>query len=134
VFWLSHHSPAEYHRTYALGRLRVCARCAGLYPALLAALGAQFAARAPLASAWDLPLGVGLLAPALVDWAVGQARPGAGSNGWRTATGVLLGLALGRTLYVHFQRPWPQALVAQAALVTAVAVPVILLRLGRREG
>ena len=37
-----------------------------------------------------------------------------------------LGLALGRSLYVHVQRPLPGVLLAQAALVTAVAVPVIL--------
>jgi hypothetical protein len=39
---------------------------------------------------------------------------------------VLLGLALGRSLQVHVQRPLPAVLLAQAALVTAVALPVIL--------
>ena len=64
-----------------------------------------------------------LTLPALVDWAVGRFRPAAGSNAVRTLTGVLLGLALGRSLYMHVQRPLPPVLLAQAALVTAVARP-----------
>jgi uncharacterized membrane protein AbrB (regulator of aidB expression) len=45
----------------------------------------------------------------------------------RTLTGVLLGVALGRSLFVHFQRPLPQVLVWQAALVAVVALPVLLM-------
>ena len=36
------------------------------------------------------------------------------------------GGALGRSLYVHLQRPLPAVLLAQGALVTAVALPVIV--------
>jgi len=126
VFWLSHHHPDEYNRTYVLGGVRVCARCLGTYPVLLAALVGLFAVRAPLDWRWDVPAVLALTVPALGDWAVGRFRPASGSNAVRSLTGVLLGLALGRSLYVHVQRPLPEVLLAQAALVTAVAVPVIL--------
>ncbi|MBX5481994.1 MAG: DUF2085 domain-containing protein [Myxococcaceae bacterium] len=132
-FWLSHHPEAELARTYRLGGVHVCARCLGTYPVLFSAIALQIAVRAPLRWRWDGLVAVGLLLPALLDWAYGRFRPLAGSNAWRTGTGVLLGLALGRTLYVHFRSPLPLWLLVQAALVTAVAVPVIVLRL-RRQG
>ncbi len=126
MFWLSHHREDEYNRTYVLGGVRVCARCLGTYPVMLAAMVGLFALRAPLSWEWDVPVVLGLTLPALVDWSIGRFRPASGSNGVRLVTGILLGLALGRSLYVHVQRPLPTVLLAQAALVTAVAVPVIL--------
>jgi uncharacterized membrane protein len=134
VFWLSHHFPDEYHRCYRLGPLHVCARCLGVYPTLAVAFVAQLIARAPLEVASDLPVGLALIAPATMDWAVGRFFPRAFSNPWRTLTGVLLGLALGRSLFIHVQRPFPPVLLAQSALVTAVAVPVILATYRRRRG
>lgn len=126
MFWLSHHPPDEHNRTYVLGGVRVCARCLGTYPVMLATLVGLFVLRAPREWPWDVPVVLGLTLPALVDWAVGRFRPAAGSNAVRTLTGVLLGLALGRSLQVHVQRPLPAVLLAQAALVTVVALPVIL--------
>jgi uncharacterized membrane protein len=126
VFWLSHHREDEYNRTYVLGGVRVCARCLGTYPVLFAVLVGLFALRAPLQWKWDVPGVLALTLPALVDWALGRFRPARGSNPVRTLTGVMLGIALGRSLFVHLQRPLPAVLLAQAALVTAVAVPVIL--------
>lgn len=126
MFWLSHHREDEYNRTYVLGRVRVCARCLGTYPVLAAVLVGLFALRAPLVWKWDVPVVLGLTLPALVDWALGRFRPSGGSNAVRTLTGVLLGAALGRSLQVHFEQPLPAVLLAQAALVTAVAIPVIL--------
>jgi uncharacterized membrane protein len=126
VFWLSHHPPEEYNRTYLLGGVRVCARCLGTYPVLLAVMMGLFAVRAPLAWRWDVPGVLGLTLPALVDWAVGRFRPARGSNAVRTLTGVLLGVALGRSLFVHVQKPLPAVLVWQAALVVGVALPVLL--------
>lgn len=131
MFWLSHHHEEEYNRTYVLGGVRVCARCLGTYPVLLAVMGGLFAVRAPTAWAWDVPVVLALTVPALLDWAVGRFRPAGGSNAVRTLTGVLLGLALGRSLYVHVQKPLPAVLLAQAVLVTAVALPVILVTYGK---
>ena len=130
MFWLSHHHEEEYNRTYLLGGVRVCARCLGTYPVLLAVLVALFTVRAPLSWEWDVPVVLGLTLPALVDWAVGRFRPAGGSNAVRTLTGVLLGVALGRSLFVHFQKPLPPVLVWQAALVAVVALPVLLMTYG----
>lgn len=126
-FWLSHHGPDGLHRTYRLGHLHVCARCLGVYPALLLTLLAQFLARAPLAHPGDAVGVVALTMPGLVDWAYGQLHPQASTNLVRTLTGALLGLSLGRSLYVHIQAPWPLALVIQLSVVTAVAAPVLFL-------
>lgn len=131
MFWLSHHHEEEYNRTYLLGGARVCARCLGTYPVLLAVMVGLFAVRAPKAWAWDVPVVLALTVPALLDWAVGRFRPASGSNAVRSLTGVLLGVALGRSLFVHVQRPLPPMLLAQAALVTAVALPVILMTYGK---
>lgn len=135
MFWLSHHHEEEYNRTYLLGGVRVCARCLGTYPVLLAMLVVLFKVRAPLSWEWDVPVVLGLTLPALVDWAVGRFRPAGGSNAVRTLTGVLLGAALGRSLFVHFQKPLPQVLVWQAALVAVIALPVLLMTYnGRKDG
>jgi uncharacterized membrane protein len=125
-FWLSHHPPEEYARCYRVGSLHVCARCLGTYPVLFAAFFAQFALGAPLHHALDLPVGAALVAPATLDWAWGRAHPLQLSNLWRSFTGVVLGLGLGRSLFVHVQHPLPPVLLAQFAVVTAVVVPVIL--------
>ncbi len=131
MFWLSHHHPEEYNRTYLLGGVRVCARCLGTYPVLLAVMVGLFALRVPLTWRWDVPVVLGLTLPALVDWAVGRFRPASGSNAVRTLTGVLLGVALGRSLFVHIQKPLPAVLVWQAVLVAGVALPVMLSTSGR---
>jgi uncharacterized membrane protein len=123
-FWISHHSDDELHRTLRVGPVHVCARCFGTYPVLFAVLGVQFAMRAPLSASWDGILAVGSLLPALVDWAIGRFRPAWGNNSVRVLTGVLLGSALGRTLYVHVQSPFPPWLWVQLALVAGVAIPV----------
>ena len=133
-FWLSHHHPSELHRTYSFSKWHVCARCLGTYPTLMLALVWQQCAQAPLAAPWDLWGGVALLLPALLDWAHGQLRPSSGNNPWRTVTGVGLGLALGRSLYIHVHRPFPEVLVWQAGVVLAVALPVMLLRSWRSKG
>lgn len=134
MFWLSHHHDDELNRCYRFGAIHVCARCLGTYPVLVAAFFVQFALHAPLSHEWDLPVALLLTLPALVDWALGRFKPQGGTNLVRTVTGIALGLALGRTLFVHVQRPLPPALLAQAGLVTLVAGPVILATYRRRRG
>jgi uncharacterized membrane protein len=133
MFWLSHHHADELYRCWRIGNVPVCARCLGTYPTLFAIFFAQFVLHAPLSHPLDLPLALALTIPALADWAYGRFRPHAFTNAWRTLTGVALGLALGRTLFIHVQKPLPLALVAQAALVTVVAGPVILATYSRRR-
>jgi uncharacterized membrane protein len=126
VFWLSHHHADELDRCFQLGGVHVCARCLGTYPVMFAAIAAQLALKAPLEHALDLPIALGLIGPALADWAWGRFQPHRFSNLWRFSTGILLGLGLSRSLYVHLQKPLPAMLLAQMALVTVVATPVIL--------
>lgn len=126
MFWLSHHHADELDRCYRFGQVHVCARCLGTYPILFATIAVQFALRAPLSHGWDLPVGVALVAPATLDWAFGRFHPHRFSNVWRTFTGALLGLGLGRSLFIHLQKPFPPVLLAQLLGVTAVALPVIL--------
>lgn len=101
-YLLSHHPPSEYDRCYAPvvsgRRIHLCARCAGIYPGIVAGLLAF--AFAPVAIT-----GVALVAvlplPALVDW-LATRRARSGSNVVRTATGAALGygyaLGLGHLL------------------------------------
>lgn len=91
-FLLSHHDPTEWDRCYALTflgrRVRLCARCSGIYPGIL--LGALAPADVvTLLFVAVLPL------PALVDWTRTAFTRAAGSNAVRTATGVALGLGYG---------------------------------------
>jgi uncharacterized membrane protein len=135
VDWLSHHPPAELDRCYRVGRVHLCARCLGTYPVLLAGLVAQLLLRAPLSHPWDLPVAVGLVLPATLDWAQARFAPHRFSNPWRTFTGALLGLGLSRSLFIHLQRPFPLALTSQAIVVMGVALPVIFVAyLRRRRG
>jgi hypothetical protein len=71
VFWLSHHHADELDRCFQLGGVHVCARCLGTYPVMFAAIAAQLALKAPLEHALDLPIALGLIGPALADWAWG---------------------------------------------------------------
>ncbi len=127
MFWLSHHPPDELDRCYRLGAVHVCARCLGTYPVMFAAIVAQVALRFPLEHPLDVPLCVALVLPATIDWALGRFDPHRFSNAWRTLTGIFLGLGLGRSLFIHLQRPMPTALVAQGLVVTGIALPVIFI-------
>ncbi|MBL8916322.1 MAG: DUF2085 domain-containing protein [Archangium sp.] len=126
MFWLSHHPAEELDRCYRLGGVHVCARCLGTYPVMFAAIALQLKLRFPLEHPLDFIAVIALTLPATIDWAIGRFRPHRFSNPWRTATGVLLGLALGRTVFIHLQHPFPPVFLAQGIVVTVVALPVIL--------
>ena len=133
AFWLSHHHEDELNRTFLIAGARVCARCVATYPTLVAVIALQFQLRAPLGWRHDEVAGVALLLPALVDWAWGRFRPRGGTNAIRVATGIFLGIALGRSLYIHLQKPLPTVLVLQLALSVLVALPVLLWTYGRKN-
>jgi len=99
---------------------------------MFAAIAAQLAVRAPLEWHWDAAWTLGLLLPAVADWSLGRFRPDFASNPWRTFTGALAGLALGRSLYIHFHRPFPPALQFQLMVVTGAVSAVILATYVRR--
>jgi len=133
-FWLSHHPPSEWARTVRVGPYRVCARCLGTYPVLGLAFCAQVALQAPPERPGEWRVGLGLLLPALADWCVGRLNPASGHNAGRVLTGMLLGLGLGRALYLHVAiRPFPAVLLWQLGVSLAVAVPVWLYAARRRR-
>jgi hypothetical protein len=76
----------------------------------------------------ELLMSLLLLAPGLISWARGQFQPWAGSNPARTLSGALMGVGLGRTLYLHCLSPWPVSLTVQGAVIAGVAIPALLLR------
>ena len=98
-YLLSHHPPSEYDRCYSpvvFGRrVRLCARCSGIYPGIATGVGVGLAtgARAGLLVLFLLPL------PALLDWALTAFTDRPGRNVVRTASGALLGLGYGLGLY-----------------------------------
>jgi hypothetical protein len=92
---LSHHTGAGLSRCFRVGSLHLCARCSGLWPALiLGTLGQKLWPWPP--SRLDVPIELALILPALWDYARSAAAPQAGTNLGRMATGVLLGLGLAR--------------------------------------
>lgn len=95
-YLLSHHEPEDHYRTYVVGlfgrRVRLCARCTGIYPGILAGILAWAAGPGVLTSialVYALPL------PALAEWTATRVTPRRGTNAVRTATGLLLGYAYG---------------------------------------
>ncbi len=92
---LSHHTGPGLSRCFRLGRVHVCARCSGLWPALLLGMAGQRLWSWPV-SRFDLPIEIALILPGLWDYARSVHRPELGTNPGRALTGVTLGLGLAR--------------------------------------
>jgi uncharacterized membrane protein len=90
----SHHVPSEWYRCYTLllrgRRIRVCARCLGIYPGIGLGLFAFF--RSLDSGSYLIAL---LPLPALLEWGVTSLTERRGYNLVRTATGALLGYGYG---------------------------------------
>lgn len=95
-YLLSHHEPHEWYRCYRpviLGRrVRLCARCSGIYPGIVAGVLAYLSGPPSLVS---IALVATLPLPALVDWLLTTFTARRGYNAVRTATGLSLGFAYG---------------------------------------
>lgn len=122
---LAHHRRDQAHRCVQLPlqgrRLALCARCLGLYPAMAVTLALQAAlgiGRAPL---WDWWLVLGGTAPGLLDWGAGIIDPASGSNLRRLFSGILLGAALGRSLWLYFADPHQEVFWVQVMLIIFTA-------------
>ncbi len=104
----------------------VCSRCLGLYPLLFGLIAAQIALRAPMSWLGDIFVALVLPLPALVDWGRGRFNPRTGTNALRLATGLLLGAALARTLYLHMRVPFHGLAALQLGLLLVSAAGVEL--------
>jgi len=129
-FLLAHHWSEQLDRCYLiwLGTHPVwlCARCTGVYPVLFLVLAAQIIH--PLAlSNWDLLFLFVLPWPALIDWALARLTRRPGSNRWRTITGVVLGISLGRMIYLHLVNPFQTLVILQLLLLSGIVGTVELL-------
>lgn len=134
-----HWLPLAHHRRDALDRclllrlgggrrLCLCARCSGLYPALLGALllqGALHLGPAGRADWWIVLSGV---FPALFDWGLSWLGRRRGTNALRLATGALLGLSLGRGLWLYFRDPRSEVFWVQLGLLAVGAMAFELVR------
>lgn len=131
---LSHHEREDWDRCHAVpvpgfdARVRLCARCSGIYPGIAAgALGALWGV-VPVA-----PLLVAVLPAATVVERLAETAPGVaydGANWGRTATGVVLGLAYGLGLVGLLLRPATRGWLL-AVGVAYVLVAAALLRVER---
>lgn len=124
-YLLSHHPPAEWHRCHSVrvrGRtIRLCARCSGVYPGILA--GIALFATATLTGAWPWLVALGP-APALVDWTATTLSAREGSNAGRTLTGALLGAGYGVAVpwFLTAQPLWLLAVAAGYGALAAVGL------------
>jgi uncharacterized membrane protein len=131
-YLLSHHEPEASHRCHApvvFGRrVRLCARCSGIYPAIAAGLATFLFGPARLSG---IAVVAALPLLALLDWTATAFTPRRGSNWVRTATGAALGygysVGLGRLFLAGDRR-------VLAVGVAYGAVAAVLLAIHRRAG
>lgn len=91
-YLLSHHQRSEWHRCYKLSisglNLRICARCSGIYPGIIAGFLTNYVFPLGL---YNFGLLIFLPLPALLDWIITSFTKWNGYNVVRTLTGFLLG-------------------------------------------
>jgi uncharacterized membrane protein len=109
-------------------RLALCARCLGLYPALALALLLQARLRLGPAGTADWVLALSGVFPALFDWGLSWLGRRRGSNALRLATGLLLGLSLGRGFWLYFRDPRCEVFWVQLGLLVFGALAFELVR------
>jgi uncharacterized membrane protein len=135
---LSHHREDQAHRCVHLplgGRkLALCARCLSLYPVMALALALQWTFSLGPAGKVDILIAMGLAIPGLLDWGEGVLDPRSGNNARRLITGAMLGVALGRSLWLHVQDPLGELLWIQLFLLAAGGVAFLIVRHIRPEG
>jgi len=127
----THHGTHELDRCIKLGRATLCARCAGMYPAMALGLWATLSGRADLGPV----VSYGLSAAGVAAWGVERLRPFRfeGANVLRVAGGAVLGLALGNLLGRHFVEPFEPRVVGQIVLLVAMTAGFLLVDLLARR-
>jgi uncharacterized membrane protein len=127
---LAHQARAQRYRCVYLPiqryRLALCSRCLGYYPCFIVTVCCQLCLGWPLSQAWDELIVWGGSAPAVIDWGLG--RLGArGHNAVRVASGLLLGLAMGRGFMLYLEQPRNEIFWLQLLLIgiTALAFEIV---------
>lgn len=134
---LSHHPVEKLHLCYRLrlGRrqLHFCARCSGLFPAMLLTLVAgQLTGRWPWWFEWIM-LFIPVL-PAFLDWGTttSTGKPER-SNRLRFLTGVGLGIGIGASLHINTYALLSYPVMAQLAFLLAAVWVVWMASYARRS-
>lgn len=133
---LAHHRPTDLHHCYALRHkttepVYVCARCVGLYPAMVISMVVTFELEPSLRTVHVL-MAI-LCAIPLIDWALVRLKFWRGHNPVRTLTGALGGAGLGLAMPAYFRDPGDLLFWAIIGGLTLVALIVeVGARLGNR--
>ena len=114
--------------------MALCARCLGLYPVMAAVVALQAVLRPPALGALDWWLVLGGTAPGLLDWGAGFVEPASGNNPRRVVSGILLGAALGRSLWLYFGDPRHEIFWVQVLFVIFTALTVFAVKRIRPPG
>jgi len=129
---LAHHRLEDRDRCLHLPlgrrRLALCARCVGFYPTLLAAVFAQALLEPPIAPTADWWFCLSGIFPALLDWGLSWLGRRRGSNAMRVATGILLGISLGRGFWLYLHDLGSEVFWVQIGLLAVGAVSFELVR------
>lgn len=116
---LAHHGTHELDRCIKVGRTYLCARCAGMYPAMAVALWWTLSGRGPIGDVATYAMAaIGVSA-----WGIEKLRPmrHRGANVARVAAGAVLGVALGAMLAQHLVEPFAPRVVRVIVLIVALA-------------
>lgn len=116
---LTHHGTHQLDRCIKVGRAYLCARCAGMYPAMALGLWAGLSGRLELGD----PVTYGLSVAGVSAWGVERIRPlrFGGANLLRAGGGAILGVALGALLARHFVEPFGPRVVGQIVLIVVLS-------------
>lgn len=126
-YLLSHHEKSEWYRCYTVDifsrRVRVCARCLGIYPGILAGV---LVGNVAVFEFPYLPLIFVLPLPTLVDWILTSLTRREGYNVVRTGTGAILGFGYGLSIVLLITDRDPRILAVGGIYAIAVGVLLIL--------
>ena len=124
---LSHHRKGDEGRCLKVRGLLVCSRCAGLYPAAALTL-LTHAAGLRLSPLQDALVLYALPAPALIDWGATFIDGRPGTNTSRLLSGVLLGVSVGRLVFINATTPFVGKVVSWLCLTGGLALIALLIR------
>ncbi len=107
---LAHHRSEELHHCYKIGvgssKHHICARCLGLYPAIVFTMVLVFSgvlrfspARSFSFMAWGMGTGI-------LEWSIVRLGFWRGRNYLRTITGAIMGVGMGIGFPIYFRRPF----------------------------
>ena len=132
---LSHHAPCDYDRTWKIGKVRVCTRCAGMLAGLIAGLSTTFLFKTfPI---WYAVLICAvLMLPAAADFCCHELIPAYHShNAIRVITGILFGYPFGVVVSLCFYNGviMPSIVIILYAILMEIAISFIFFFRGHLE-